>query len=51
MTIQEMTSYCWDDKAIQQNGKERPLKVRDHAPDALRYFVNTVIKSRRLAHA
>ena len=51
MTIQEMTSYCWDEKAIQQNGKERPLKVRDHAPDALRYFVNTVIRSRRLAHA
>lgn len=51
MTIQEMTSYCWDDKAIQQSGKERPLKVRDHAPDALRYFVNTIIRSRRLAHA
>lgn len=50
-TIEEMTSYVWDDKAIQQGGKERPLKVRDHAPDALRYFVNTVIKPRRLANA
>ena len=51
MTIQEMTSYCWDDKAIQQSGKERPLKVRDHAPDALRYFVNTIIRPRRIANA
>ena len=51
MTIQEMTSYCWDDKAVQKTGKERPLKVRDHAPDALRYFVNTIIRSRRLANA
>lgn len=51
MTIQEMTSYCWDDKAIQQHGKERPMKVRDHSCDALRYYVNTVIKPRRLANA
>lgn len=51
MTIQEMTSYCWDDKALQQTGKEKPLKVRDHAPDALRYFVNTIIRPRRLANA
>lgn len=50
-TIEEMTSYAWDDKAIQNGGKEKPLKVGDHACDALRYFVNTVIKPRRIANA
>lgn len=50
-TIEEMTSYVWDDKALKQSGKEKPLKVNDHSCDALRYFVNTVIKPRRLANA
>jgi len=36
--ISEHQSYVWDDKSLQQSGKERPVKVADHACDALRYF-------------
>jgi PBSX family phage terminase large subunit len=34
--IDEMTGYVWDPKASEK-GEDRPLKIRDHAPDALRY--------------
>lgn len=37
--IAEMQSYVWDDKAY-QHGEEKPLKMRDHGPDAFRYYVN-----------
>ncbi len=47
-TRQEITSYVWDEKA-RLRGVEQPLKVKDHCPDALRYFVKTKIKPRRLA--
>lgn len=40
--INEMMSYAWDEKAA-EHGIERPIKVRDHGPDALRYFVNTCL--------
>lgn len=40
--IKELRSYVWDDKATQR-GEEKPVKMQDHAPDALRYFVNTVL--------
>lgn len=33
----EMQGYVWDDKA----GDDRPVKVDDHACDAMRYFVRT----------
>lgn len=49
--IKEMQSYAWDDKAIQNGGKERPIKVNDHACDALRYYCQTIIRPRRLANA
>ena len=49
-TLKEMQSYCWDDKALQQSGKEKPIKVADHAPDAVRYYVSTVIRPRRIAN-
>lgn len=49
--IKEHQSYVWDDKALQQSGKERPVKVADHAPDAFRYFVSTIIRPRRIANA
>lgn len=39
----ELQSYVWDTKAAQQLGVERPVKQQDHAPDALRYYVNTVL--------
>lgn len=46
--IKQLLSYVWDDKAI-ETGKEKPVKVNDHAPDAARYIIKTMITSRRLA--
>lgn len=40
--IGELRSYVWDEKAAQR-GEEKPVKMQDHGPDALRYFVNTVL--------
>ena len=37
----EMGTYLWDQKAS-QHGEDKPLKKRDHGPDALRYFVNSL---------
>lgn len=34
--IKEMHAYVWDEKA-QDRGEDKPLKVDDHGPDALRY--------------
>lgn len=42
--ISELQMYIWDEKAA-QNGEERPLKVNDHAPDALRYYVMTALNA------
>lgn len=39
--ISELQSYAWDDKA-RQSGEDKPLKTLDHAPDALRYYVNSL---------
>ena len=47
-TIQEMQTYAWDTKAAQR-GEEKPLKVRDHGPDAFRYFAKTIVPHWRLA--
>lgn len=38
--IDELSGYAWDPKA-QERGKDEPLKVSDHAPDALRYGVRS----------
>lgn len=38
--IEEIPSYVWDDKAAQK-GEDKPVKVNDHAADALRYSVTT----------
>ncbi|GLB30993.1 phage terminase large subunit [Lacrimispora amygdalina] len=38
--IAELQSYIWDAKAALQ-GEEKPIKQRDHGPDALRYFCMT----------
>lgn len=38
---EEMGSYMWDTKASQR-GEEKPVKEMDHAPDALRYYVNSL---------
>lgn len=36
--LAEMTSYAWDTKA-QQKGEDKPIKVKDHGPDSVRYSV------------
>lgn len=42
--IKEFYSYVWDEKAIER-GLDEPLKQNDHAMDAFRYFVMTVLSS------
>ena len=39
----EMASYVWDEKAVMR-GDEAPLKENDHAEDALRYFVKSIVR-------
>ena len=39
--VDELGTYRWDDKAS-QHGEEKPVKERDHGPDALRYYVNSL---------
>lgn len=39
--IDELGTYRWDDKAAMR-GEEKPVKECDHAPDALRYYVNSL---------
>lgn len=46
--LKERASYIWDEKSA-QSGKEKPIKQNDHSMDAVRYFVKTIIKPRRLA--
>lgn len=38
--IQEIESYVWDSKSVKR-GEDKPLKVRDHALDAMRYVLYT----------
>ena len=42
--ISEMEGYSWDEKSV-NGGVEKPLKIRDHGPDALRYYINTCLSS------
>lgn len=42
----EMQSYAWDDKASER-GEEKPVKQQDHGPDAVRYYINTMLPSWR----
>lgn len=37
----EIGTYLWDEKSCKL-GVDKPLKERDHGPDALRYFVNSL---------
>lgn len=39
--LDEIGTYIWDEKASLR-GDERPVKERDHGPDALRYYVNSL---------
>lgn len=45
-TITEMHSYVWDEKASNR-GEDKPSKTNDHAMDAMRYFINTVLIKKR----
>ena len=42
MTIQEYGEYIWDEKAALR-GEDSPVKANDHAMDATRYMVHTII--------
>lgn len=42
-TIKEFASYIWDEKTADR-GEDKPVKVRDHAMDAVRYMCYTVIR-------
>ena len=44
--IREILGYVWDDNT--KTDKEKPLKMNDHAVDAMRYWVKTKINPRRL---
>ena len=44
--ISEIQQYAWDPKAAKR-GEDQPIKVRDHACDAMRYFVYTVLGGRQ----
>ena len=41
-TISEFRAYVWDEKAARR-GEDKPVKENDHAMDAVRYFVSTVL--------
>ena len=45
-TLKEFGSYAWNKKAAEQTGNDVPIKQNDHAMDALRYFVHTVLSPR-----
>jgi len=46
--LREIAGYVWDDKAA-QIGIERPVKVDDHACDALRYVIKTTASRWRIS--
>lgn len=46
--IRELHSYVWDEKAAER-GEEKPVKIQDHAPDALRYYAFTVLPDWRVS--
>lgn len=43
-TIKEFGSYIWDEKAA-EHGEDKPVKEHDHAMDAVRYFVYTILNN------
>lgn len=42
--LKELASYIWDEKAA-EHGEDKPVKAFDHACDALRYFVATILNN------
>lgn len=45
--IREISGYVWDEKA-RMRGEEQPVKVDDHACDALRYVIKTTANRWRI---
>ena len=41
-TLHEFASYVWDEKAMER-GEDKPVKQFDHAMDAVRYYVSTIL--------
>ncbi|GLH97357.1 PBSX family phage terminase large subunit [Phytohabitans aurantiacus] len=39
--INEMPGYSWDDKAVERDGTDAPIKTDDHSIDAARYAIKT----------
>lgn len=46
-TLNEFSRYAWDERI---DGTDRPRKEHDHAMDAIRYFVTTVLNGGRGVH-
>ena len=44
--LREFASYIWDTKA-QEKGEDKPIKMNDHAMDALRYLLQTLFPIKR----
>lgn len=42
-TIKEFAVYAWDPKASER-GEDAPIKKNDHAMDAIRYFIYTILR-------
>jgi len=40
--IKEFNGYVWDEKQVEK-GIDAPIKINDHAMDAMRYFVHTIL--------
>lgn len=49
-TISEFGMYSWDKKAA-EHGEDKPVKQDDHAMDAVRYFVSTILGRVVVSHA
>ncbi|ENI1325047.1 PBSX family phage terminase large subunit [Listeria monocytogenes] len=45
-TFKEFGSYIWDEKAADR-GKDEPVKDHDHCMDADRYFIYTVLRTKK----
>lgn len=47
MTLKELETYSWQDKKLDK-GEEEPVKSNDHAVDAVRYCVETMVPKWRM---
>ncbi|EMF91147.1 terminase, large subunit, PBSX family [Leptospira santarosai str. ST188] len=45
-TIEEFSIYSWEPPKDSKNAKEFPVKVQDHAMDALRYFALRIVSKK-----